>query len=241
MADEDGNDDLNVEGNQPDPVEQLRAQLHARDIELAELKGRLSAPVAPIKAEDPPREFSRIELRREVSLGNLSEDEMDRILETQNEARISRQVASEVSKKVDETTIGSKLAAQIAEYTSLKPETMAAGSADRQRVADEWNYLLSIGQPKTLATELAALRAVYGPISRLKSALSAGEGRRETHRETGGGESVDPALRKDGIPKGLSARHRSWYQSRIDNGLYKGWDDPELVEELKYIKPRAVA
>ena len=97
---------------------------------------------------------------------------------------------------------------------------------------DEFDYLIGLGHdPKDTRTQLHAARSAFGPVDLLERVNPRP---RETHNETGGrGDHSDPDTRKDGSPKGMSAELRSDYQRRIDMGIYKGWDDPQLVTELK--------
>lgn len=215
----------------PDPIEELRAQLAQRDLEMAELRGRLSAqtatpPPAPVKV------WTRAELENQVALGQMTEEAASQVYE----AQIQRRVDETVKSTVDVRSLVDRLDAELTEYETLRPDVLKAGSADRQRVAAEYQYLTRNGSPETKATELAALRAVFGPIAKLKAA-SAATSRRETHQEGGSGDGgADNAdTRQDGSPKGLSARERQFYQRGIDDGRYADWKAVEA--ELAYANP----
>lgn len=219
--------DGETEGTKTVTVADLQAQLETLRLEAAELRGKLSAAPAP-KVEDV-REFSRAELDEQVTLGKITQAQADQIIDNQVDRRIDKRVGE----KVDAKSINDRLDAEIDEYAGLKPDIRKNGSPDRDRVAEEFKYLVQNGSPETKATELAALRAVFGPLSRLKAAAAAGEGRRETHKEgSGGAGSEEPGTRTDGAPKGLTARQRDHYQKSIDKGLYRDW--AAVAEEVNF-------
>ena len=87
-----------------------------------------------------------------------------------------------------------------------------------------------------LATELAAIREVLGPIERLKTARSA---RRETesHEETGGGGGGGEGRKAKTGWDALDSRQKAHYERMIAQGMYK--DKKAVEEELKFARPRA--
>jgi len=166
-------------------------------------------------------EHTREELLTMVEDEKLTQVQADKLWEEQITTNVTKKVLGAVahrdsSKQVDQT---------LGEYKRLKPTLLKNGSEDREKVSREYEYLISTGLPNSVATELAAVRNVFGPVENLKKKLDL-----ETHQETGGGEK--PETVENDVAKGLSTRQKKYYQKRIDDNVYKDW--AEVEAELKY-------
>jgi hypothetical protein len=110
---------------------------------------------------------------------------------------------------------------------------MAQGSEIRDRIQQEYTYLLGLGDKHCEATQLKAIRAVLGPVEKLKAAKS-GRTSHEGHRETGGGGGAGPRGGQGNLK--LSAKERTHYEGKVGPGkLYKDWKAVE--DELKFARP----
>lgn len=219
------------------------------ETELAELRGRFEQSQADNKPK--PKEHSRAELQTAVAEGRLTEAEAETILDDQRDRKLQESVREtvtdhddqrdrqlreiireEVAGTVEDQTRSQKVGSDIERYTEAIPEISQDGSDARNRLAREYQQLQSLGMPDSGATELAALRNVFGPPEGLKPQ----QGERETHQETGGSGESDETLRADGIPKGLTARERAFYSERVGPGkLYPDWKAVE--DEQKFANP----
>lgn len=196
--------------------------------------------VAAAKANaEPPAEpptYSRAQLEAAVEGGKITKAEADAIWDTQSQRQTQRLVADTVKTVLTETQQQTTVDSRIAEYQALKPEVMKADSPERARVKQQYDYLVSIGQPATKSTELAALTMCYGSLDALKAAHAATRDD-ETLMDVGGG--TPPAGGGDGNdgPKTkLSARERAHYQKLIDKGMYRSWADVD--KEMEYANGR---
>ncbi len=90
--------------------------------------------------------------------------------------------------------------------------------------------------PDATETELAALRAIYGPIEKIQKGRSRSERSVEPEEQSGGGGDTDDGSKKGGsnyaLVKTLSAREREHYDAQIKAKRYKDWSEVEA--ELKY-------
>lgn len=195
----------------------------------------LATPPAPPPAAPPaePKTISRAELDQAVSAGRITEAEATAIWDKQSAEQTARLVKETVRATLEDAQSQNLVDTGIKEYAALKPDVMKPGTTDRQRVEAQYKYLVSIGQPATKSTELAALNMVFGSIEGLKAA-AAGRPSEETHEDVGGGEPSS----KSSPPKKLklSAAEERYYRTGIEKGIYKDWAAVEA--ELAYANPR---
>lgn len=217
-------------------AEQLEAERRAAHAEgeNAGLKAALKAIPLPKENAQPSKEFSRQELRAQVNDGKITEDQMDDILDAQREKKFAKLVDEKVETRVSASQTGAKVTDQIAAYVDVYPDINKDGSAVRAKVEAEFQALVKDGSPDSLATELAAIKIAMGP-------LKTGAGRRpapDAHEDVGAGSDGDnkPA---DGWSKGLSPAMKKHYEKQINNGVYKGHTDKNLLAELKLVRSRA--
>ncbi len=212
------------------PVTRLNEVLSSKsqvEQEMAELRGEVATLK---KSAETPREYSRAELGQFVENGQMSQPEADTIFEQQAVRRIEANVTQTVSEGLKQSQAATQVQSDVAAYKAAAPEVMQAGSQERLRLEQEYQFLVGRGYAADQATELLALRAVYGPVERMQ------RGRPEipeTHQETGGvgGQSAEGA-NQDGTPKGLSASEKAYYADGISKGIYADWNAVEA--ELKY-------
>lgn len=210
---------------------------------LAEQKRTLQAEFdaklaeATKQRQDPPKRYTKAQLNAAVQAGEISQEQADQQWELQvhQEAegraeRVAREVVSaERSKEVIDS--------EIARYQGVAPEIMDDSHETRQKIQAEYSYQLrTLGQPKGAATQLAAIRAVLGPIDNLERARS-GRFKAEHHEETGGGGGGGSReQRKTGkLVDQLNADSKKHYERQIERGLYLNWDAVEA--ELKFASP----
>lgn len=170
----------------------------------------------PEKKEDS---YSRAELLQMVENEQMTQLQADKLWQEQIEANVTGKILNAVNSRDNKKTVSQALN----EYKTVKPELVRQGTEDREKVSEEYKYLIGIGLPDGIETELAAVRNVFGPVDKLKKKLDL-----ETHPETGGGAPPN----ENKVADKLNARQRDYYQKRIDMGIYKDWDD--VKEELKY-------
>lgn len=191
----------------------------------------LKSTKQPAQNQEPPKRYTRAQLREAVTAGQITQDQADDIWDNQlleQAATVGRDSATQAERE-------RRIDGDIAQYKRLKPEVMQDGHADRLRVRDEFNYLVSLGHPKTKETELAAMRAAFGPLDRLQAAKQGRPGA-EYHQEAGGGGGGRPQNRDTGkLVDTQSDREKKYYQSLIDKGIYKDWNEVEAI--LQHAKP----
>lgn len=207
-----------------------REKRQALELQLAEMRGKLDANTEGERRKQE-RDYTRAQLRDAVEQGQLTQDESDAIWERQTETKLENRLSSRLEERLKSERQGSWIQSEIDRYKTAIPDLMTPGSEDRTAIEREVGFQQQLmGQEKvTLQTELAALRARYGPSENLQ------QGRKpppESHEEGGSGAEEEDTKRTDGIPKGLTKREREYYQDKINKGLYKGWDDVE--KEFKY-------
>ncbi len=166
-------------------------------------------------------EYSREELLKMVEDETKTQAQADALWEKQITDNVTKKVLGTVSHIDSQRQINRDLK----EYKRLKPGITKNGSEDRDKVTEEYTYLISIGQPDNVSTELTAVRNVFGPVDKLNKKIEL-----ETHQETGTGSP--PAKAEHAVLKGLDQRQKDFYSKRIEIGVYKNWD--EVEKELKY-------
>ena len=193
---------------------------------ITELEGTV---VAAADAPPPQPEYTRAELGKAVEDGKITEIQAQDILDKQNDKKTANLVKETVSTTIGNINRDQTVDSQIDAYSKLMPEVLAEGSDERQRVASQFSYFVSIGLPNDKSTELAALNSVYGSIDALKSSKGAAQ-EFDTQQETSGGGA--PAETVSGTTLKLSADERKHYQYLIDRGQYKDWKEVEA--EMKF-------
>ena len=204
-------------------MEAERAKRQALEREMAELKGEVKA--LSTKPAEAKKEITRSELARLVEDGKLTQSEADQLWDEQQAEVIKKTVQDAVTSTVGQQTKAQRVQAGLDSYRSVLPDLDVQGSEARSKVEAEYGYLVNtLGYPKSAETELAALRAAFGPAERLRT----GRTERETAQEVGSDGGGEPPT-DDKAPKGLSAANRRYYEEQIERGLYKDWDHVKKI------------
>lgn len=233
--------------DKPITAKQLKAALASQkshyERELANRDSQFDAFKAGAgrKQEAPaerPKVYTKAELKAGVDGGQITQEQADDIWDTQREAQITARAETVALETVTRQATKERIDADLKAYKRLKPDIMDKGSETREKIREEYQYLAGIGKPQDEATELAAIRAVLGPLAKLEKAASASRSQ-ESHEETGGGGGGER-------PKGGSSKKlvdhlkgdaKEWFERGIKQGRYpKGWDDVEA--ELKFASPK---
>jgi hypothetical protein len=179
------------------------------------------------KVPEAQKIYTRQELRQMVTESKISQDQMDEYME----AKLRAELQQDVVKVGNERERSTKVLQEIARYKSHVPDIAKDGTEDRIKVEKEFQYLVAHGQPKSESTELAALRAVYGPVEKLEKKRVLDE--RESFQDVGNGRKPED---KGNSPfKNLPQRYKDHYEKQIAKGIYKGWDDPRIKKEIDRI------
>lgn len=197
---------------------------------LAKLNNTISAKFAapPAPPAPPEKTWTRSELNDQVLTGALTQDTADAILDRQ----VERRIVSIAQNTVQTQTMTQTAQREIDRYKALIPNAAEEGTTERDLLVAEYRELVSLGQPETIATELAALKIAFGKLSAIEAARASRQ-TAEFHQDTGGGDS-SPGKAKGPLAK-IPARFREHYQDMIKKGQYSGEDDPDLLAELKYV------
>lgn len=207
-------------------IEALEAQLTAERDERIRLEERAKA-----KAETTPQ-YTRSQLQGLVDEGKLNQDQADALWEKQLEDRITAKARTEAEQQAKISKRQAAIQGVLTQYRDLRPDAWKAGTEDRQKVQSEYRYLVDVlGQPEGIETEAAACRAAFGPPEKV---VPITRERRETPAESGAAKDEPPGSR---LPK-MSNRYKEFYAGQIAKGQYKGWDDPNLVKEMKIVGNR---
>ena len=182
------------------------------------------------KPADQPKRYTRAELNALVEARQITQEQADATVDEQ----IRREARDESRQVATETVIGitrkERVNSELAQYKRLAPEILQDASDTRARIVEEYNYFVAtLGDPRTVETELKAIRSVLGPVEKLATARS-GKSAGDTHRETGGGESGDRGGKKTGkLVDTLTPREKGYYENMIRQGHYKDWKDVETL------------
>jgi hypothetical protein len=198
----------------------------------AEFEGKLEKATA--KAPEEPKVYTRADLNAMVEAGTINQAQADAQMDFQTRETAKAEAARVATEIVNRSTRTGDVTAQISSYVEAEPELKDKSSDTYQKVAEEFRFFVGQGDdPKSLATELKAIRAALGPIEKLKAAKS-GRTSHEGHRETGGGGGAGPKGGQGNLK--LSAKERTHYEGKVGPGkLYKDWKAVE--DELKFARP----
>lgn len=215
----------------------LRSAEEKRERELAALRSEFESKLADATKPktEPAKEYTRAELTAMVEDGRISQAQADAQIDLQINAKAQRTAAQTATNIVTEAQRKESVTSEIARYTQVVPELLNKGSKEFGDVAAQYRKLVAAGSPNTLATELAAIGIVHGPIETLEQARR-GKPSHEAGRETGG-SGGEQTRRKAGGPvtwDDLTPREKSHYQRGIDQGIYK--DRAAVEAELKFAK-----
>lgn len=207
-------------------------KLAAKDAEFEAFKAGISSKGAEPKQE-LPRTYTRAELAEAVKAESITQAQADDIWDRQREAEITEKATKAATAAVSGKAAAQRITADLSKYKRLAPEILQTGSEERLRIVNEFNQLVDDGMPRNLATELAAIRAVMGPLDRLEKARSAQ--RSVESEQQGGGSGKGMGGKGKTLADQLNPRAREYYEGGIKSGRYKDWKAVE--DELKYASP----
>lgn len=240
--------------DKPITAKQLKAALESQK---RHYEGQLAGQRAEFEAfkqgvgsrkEDPPadkpKRFTRAQLKTAVDAGQITQEQADDHLAEQMREDAKVEAVAAATAAVAGRTHKERIDTEIESYKRLKPDIMTDGTELREKIKAEFQYLVGLGSPgrgaEALPTQLAAIRAVLGPLDKLEKAAGA---RRPTdsHQDTGGGEGGGRS--KDGgggnsgkaLHEHLKGDAKAHYEEGIKKGRYKDWKDVDA--ELKYASP----
>lgn len=231
-------------GPEGDRFKQVWARAKQAEAEAKELKARLDQEReerirleerAKVQQEtQTQKEYTWAELENFIAEGRITRDQAQEYKEKAIEARLEKKYES---KRVQETSQG-QILSQIEQYKQLIPDVMTPGSENRQKYEQEFTYLVrTLGYPDNYATQLAATRAAFGDIERVKRSqgvnktITPKEPFMETH--TPAQKKQDTKSFKDTLP----AYKITHYEKMMKAGLVKDWKD---VEDLEKWSPKVV-
>lgn len=213
---------------------------------IEELRRLRTAQATPKEEPKPERIYSPEELEKLVEAGQLTQAQMvDYLTRVRTDAAVK-----EAEKRITEEQRAAQRNAIVAEkvrtYRAAIPELSDKSSAEFKEAAEAYEELVKEGEPENLATELAALRAVFGrdPHKRRgKPEVRETTGERQSSVEAAGSTSGRRSERREapssgGLPGWVPAANREFYEKGFKNGLYKGPKDPNLLKELEILKGR---
>lgn len=210
-------------------------RLAAKDRELQTFKEGVGSKQEPAKSS-----YTKADLKAAAEAGHISQEQADDIWDRQRETQIAERAKAEALDAVAGYATKERIDADIAAYRRLKPEIMDEGSDIRQRIQEEFNAFVSMGMPgergKNLPTQLAAIRAVLGPLDKLKQASAARRAQESEQQSGGAGEGQRPGSGKTLVGH-LKGEHREYYERAIKSQRYKDWEAVEA--ELKFASPNA--
>lgn len=207
---------------------ELLAELRAQNQKIAE--------AAQVKIQ-PEKIYTEDELQELVDANRLKPAVMARYLarvEAQAAAKAVRaEIEAELKGVVSNKTINDK----IEKYADAIPALRDQSSDEFKEFAAAYKELVAEGKPETVATELDALRAIYGrdPSKHSKSEVREKTSERRTQETTGsrGSKAASDGKTSSGIPKFLPPTVAAHYERMIEKGVYKSTKDPAFVAEMK--------
>lgn len=225
------------DGDELVPASRLKAALENQERKHESQLGNLRAEFEAFKAgvskqapqdkQEAPKRFTRAELSAAVKADQITQEQADDIFAKQVTEDAKSGAVRAALEAVNGATQQKDIDNDLAQYRRLEPGLRDKGSELFERAKAEFDYLRSRGQPDNLVTELAAIRAVLGPLDKLEKAKSAARAA-EHHEESGGGGEGGRKDQKK-VLETLSAREKSYYQKLIDNGHHKDWAEVETL------------
>lgn len=180
-----------------------------------------------------PREYTLIELDNAVQAGSISDLQRQQILQQQLDRKVEKRIREGVASQVETIQRETVLTSELDQYKAAVPDLVRDGSPLRERARREYEYLVERGAPEDYTTELAAARAVLGPLDRVRNGRRLGADRFADIS----GHGMTPAERKleDGWQK-IPAANRAHYEKAISRGIYA--DKAACVAEFNWNRNR---
>jgi len=204
---------------------------------VAELATAIKAGHTPKETEKPKPEdkvLTRADLRAAVEKQQLTQEDADNIWDKQLLEQAKKAGREAASQEVTVKRTTERVEEELRRYRAVVPNAWKEGTEERTKLTEEFQYLVGTGSPgESKATELAAMRAAFGPVEKLGKVRSTPAV--DADDSTAGGGEAGEKGKKDPV-KVLDARQRAYYQKGIEQGRYKSWD--AVREELSFKKAR---
>ena len=180
------------------------------------------------------KEYTWAELENFIAEGKLTRDQAQDYKDKQTEERLRRKLLAEREQESTKTAFLS----QIEQYKQLIPDVMELGSENRQKYEREYTYFVrTLGYPENYATQLAATRAAFGDLEKVKRTSASRQPitNKESFVETHTPQSIKSATKsfKDTLPD-YKVKH---YEKMMKSGIVKDW---KAAEELEKWTPKVV-
>lgn len=215
----------------------LAEELAREREERAKLSGQFEAfSKQPSQNQSQPR-YTRAQLAQYVEAGQITQAQADDLIDQQNQRDMRELVDKSVQTAVSQFGQRNLVDTHLGQYRELVPEAWQTGTEQRNRIQQEYSFLIQAGYPAGPQTELVATRSVLGPVERLRKELP---DRRETLKggESGGESGSEKGGNSDEpeVLKSLNNREKAYYKRKIEDGIYKDWN--AVAEERKFVRPR---
>ena len=217
---------------------------------VAGLAERVAQPAAQPQAAQPqqPIRVTEEQVDAAIERGDITRAQGFAILARQNREDAKAEARRETQAQLAE--LGTQAQAQqvaslIESYKEHVPGLSRRGSEEWNEAASRFRQLVNEGYPRTLATELQALRELYGrDPSKAAERESAPVRERTKERATRGQETTSSSSARSPTPRrragepdpDLSTDHRNYVERMIQIGQYKSWDDPRAVKYVERAK-----
>ena len=182
------------------------------------------------------REYTVAELDQAVAAGQITQQQRDHMF-AQQVRNASIKEATNAARQIVETEARTNdLDRELKQYADYAPDLLKEGSPTRQRVSQEYKFLVSKGAPENLTTELAAVRAAMGPLERMRQFADAKRRDPEAFREMTGANLTPQQRREQDAFARLSPTQQKHYSKLIDRGIYR--DRAAVLAELNWQRGR---
>jgi len=222
--------------NEPTPQpptsreEEYRVQLAEEREHRIRLEERLNAQQAPPpeKTPEPPKVFTRQQLRAAVNEGTIDEDQMEEAWATQQRDIHKRDTQEIIENRDKFNRVVNVVETETTKYLAAYPDLQKVGTPDWTKLKKEYDFLRSIGDDDSKTTELKAMRTAFGTSTdRIPERTSQ---LRETPQETSGapGSGQRPVDIWNRVPK----QYREYYKKQVADG-FKTLDD--VKKDIPYM------
>jgi len=243
LADE--NDDTS-EGQQTLPMDaaaiaEISAKASAAEARAQATENRMAAmeqqsrEAAAAAADPAPQALTHERVQSAVDEGQIGTIHGADLMAEQRVAASETAIEARIMDRIETRERETRIKSDLDSYYELRKDLNNANSADFKAASREYEHLTDkLGQPKTEATQVAAMRTVFGSIEQLRAAQPRP---REGFSEVGGGGRPPEDSNTPKMPPELAANEmlRTHYLRQIDSGTYTGLDDPRLLSELTYV------
>ena len=182
------------------------------------------------------------ELKQMVADNKISESDALEYREKAVRTQAVREAETNITNKFSQQSRDQRIDAEIGKYKDAIPDVNVVGTEERKKFDTEFRYQVEFAgmDPKSLTTQLAALRAVYGPPERAVQYAKANNGKgasgAESYAETsGGGAAVNAQPAKTWKDK-LAPHETAHYDRMIKHGRYgdpaTAWD--RIKDEIDF-------